>query len=314
MTPPARSGKTSGAACAAVLVAVGAWAPPADAGGVQPLGGPSMDSIRAVVELREQDYDVASDEYRAAFSRHHQLEGEWDRLNNDLDIARESLTDAEKSERLAGLQELSVQVERAEGRAESQKEMLLDAAATLVSALDSQLDILSRMLRAATDPARARELGELYRDRSNRVEEVEDEMAAVGERIPLVLDPLPDIAIGPRDTPRQIIQKARFLDDEADQHERLKTDLDSEIERLQKRLERDQATSDFLTDPNRVGDTRLPVTSGSSGTGGEDLPWGDETLEDRIRNLTAFRSSVEVRRDQLRRKAEQFREQARGAA
>lgn len=314
MTRPARSGRASGAACAAVLVAVGGWSAPSRAGGAQAVPDPPVDSIRAVVELREQDYDVASADYRYAYASHSQLEDEWDRLNDDLDIARESLTNTERSQRLAQLQELSVQVERAQARAESRKEIFLDAGAALVSALEQHLDALSRLLRDAPTPERAQELGDLYRDRSNRVGQVEDEMATVGGRIPLVLDPLPQFAIDPGDTPRQIMQMARFLDGEADQHERLMADLASEIERLQKRLDRDRATADFFADPNRLADIRLPVTTGSSGAGVGERQQGDETLAERIENLAAFLAVVEVRKEQLRQKAGQFRERAGGTA
>lgn len=311
MTPAGRLAAAPRTASGALAVAVASWlAAPAEPAGAQ------MDSIRAVVELREQDYEVARNDYIAAYSSRSQLERQWNRLNNDLDIARDTLTRTETSEKLAQLQELSVQVERADGWAESRKDLFMDAGAALVVALEAQLDLLSGLIRTVPDTARARELGDLYRDRSNRVGQVEGEMDDVGERIPRALDPLPEIAVSPRDTPRQIMQKARRLDDEAEQHERLMGDLDAEIERLGKRLERDRATSDFFADPNRVGDMRLPVASGSSGdeAGGGELPWGEKTLEEKIEELVEFRQSVEAQRDQLRQKAAEFRAQAGGSA
>ncbi len=305
MTPVSRSGKAPGAAWVAVLAAIGI--------GTGAPGGAraQMDSIRAEVEQREIDYQVAKDDYRAAYSRRSQLEREWSQLNNDFDIARESQSDTEKSEMLARLQELSVQVERADGRAESTKDIFVEAGTALVSALESHLEMLASLIAAAPDTARSRELGDLYRDRSSRVGEVETE---VGERIELVLDPLPDIVVGPRDTPRQIRSKARFLDDKAEQQERVIADLDAEIERLANRLQRDRVTSDFFTDPNRVGDTRLPVTSGTSGADavGGATPWSGESLQEKIDLLVEFRGKVEERRDQLLQKAEQFRALAGG--
>lgn len=311
MTPLGRFATASRTASGGLVLAVASWlAAPPDAAVAQ------MDSVRAAVELREQDYEVARSGYIAAYSSRSQLEREWNRLNNDLDVARDTLTRTETSQRLAELQELSVQVERADGWAEGRKDIFLDAGTALVAALEAHLDLLSGLIRTAPDTARARELGDLYRDRSNRVDQIEGEMDDVGARIPRALDPLPEIAVSPRDTPSQIVQKARRLDDEAEQHERLMADLDAEIERLGKRLARDRATSDFFADPNRVGDMRLPVASGSSGaeTGGGELPWGEKTLEEKIEELVAFRASVEAQRDQLRQKAEQFRAQAGGAA
>lgn len=300
MTPISRSGNVSGAAWAATVAAIGI-------GLVVPMGaGAQMDSIRAEVEQRELDYQVAKDDYRAAYSRRGQLEREWSQLNNELDIARESQSNAEKSEMLAQLQELSGQVERADGWAESRKDVFVAAGTALVSALEGQLEMLAAQIAADPDTARGRELGDLYRDRSNRVREVETE---VGERIELVLDPLPDIVVGPRDTPRQILSKARFLDDKAEQLERVIEDVDAEVDKLRRRLQRDRVTSDFFADPNRVGDTRLPVTSGTSGADaiGSIGPWSGEGLQEKIDALAAFRGAVESRREQLRQKAEQFR-------
>lgn len=300
MTPASRSGNGPGAARAAAVAALAIGLAASGAAGAQ------MDSIRAEVERRELDYQVARDDYQAAHSRRSQLEREWSQLNNEFDIARDSIGNAEKSAMLAQLQELSVQVERADGWAESRKDVFAAAGTALVGALEGQLEILAAQIAVAPDTARARDLGDLYRDRSNRVDDVERE---VGERVDLVLDPLPDIVVGPRDTRRQIMFKARFLDDKANQQERVLADADAEIEKLRKRLQRDRVTADFFADPNRVGDTRLPVTSGASGGDavGGGAPWSGESLQEKIDELVAFRDAVEERRDQLRQKAEQFR-------
>jgi hypothetical protein len=135
-----------------------------------------------------------------------------------------------------------------------------------------------------------------------------------------VLEPLTDITISPTDTPRDILRKASTLDFRAQQHEAWMEGIDQRLEELRQDLRRSRRVSDFLSDMERFGDTRLPVgspgTQTNPPTDPNQLPPGADslgvqarpmTLEERIRRLEILRDELEERIQLIRDRADRFR-------
>lgn len=274
-------------------------------------------SIGQVVADRELEYQAALSEYTASYDAWEVLQRRWNQLLEDQAAARRRGEDDRGI--LAEAQELSGRMSQAENRLEDLRVAWRDAGQALVSALDAHLELLTTQAQTARG-AQQSDIAVLYRDRDNRLKAVEREMGPIRD---LQLRPLPEVTIDPRDGPREILFKAQLLNRKVAQHETWISDLNEEIEDLQRRQRRSRTIEDFMAGVERWDDTQVPVTAETprSQIPDEVSMEGDSTavvapksLEERILELQTFLSAVEIRRDQLKEKADLFLQRASGVS
>ena len=288
------------------------------------VGGPSEalgqvtgSTIVQLVQDRELEYQAALSEYTAAYDAWEVLQRRWDQLMRDQSEARNQGDDDLWESIVADAQELSGQMNQAETRLQDLRDEWRASGTALVSALDAHLDLLTVQAQTAQSDDQP-DLATLYRDRDNRLRTVEREL---GPTRALELRPLPEITIGPRDSPRDILFKAQLLTRKVEQHETLISDVNGEIEDLQRRQRRSRVFGDFLAGVERYDDIQVPVTSETTrsqlpeeelAAAADSVQTVPRSIEDRIQDLLTFRGALELRRDQLREKADSFLERAGG--
>lgn len=267
------------------------------------------------VEDKWIEYRAAKEKHEAALSEAQRLQHEWDRLLVRYTAARQGGDEALVSEFLAEFQERSGEKDSAETVWRTRREEWVAAGDALISALDARLTLLVDEMEGSVGSAEGALI--LYGNLEDDLELVEGEIEAARE--PLELEPMPEIEIGPDDTPREIRYKATVIENTVARYDLLLQDLDREIESLTKRREREQKKRDILAARERFSHVETPSGTerrsapGSTGvTDSTAINLALEPIEARIEKKKALRKAVADRMEETRRKAEEFRKRAGG--
>ncbi|MDE2762148.1 MAG: hypothetical protein OXQ94_01740 [Gemmatimonadota bacterium] len=280
-----------------------------------PVGLGAQGTVHQNVEDRRIEYRAAKEQHEAAFTEAQRLQHEWDRLLERYTAARQGGDEALVSELLAEFQERSGEKDSAETGWRTSRERWVAAADALISAIDARLTLLVNEIEVSVGSAEGAWI--LYGNLEDELELVEGEVEAARE--PLELEPMPEIEIGPDDTPREIRYKATVIENTVARYDLLLQDLDREIESLVKRQEREQKRRDILAARERFSHVVTPTgterRSAPGATGVTDstaVNLALEPIEARIEKKRALRKEVADRMEETRRKAEEFRQRAGG--
>ena len=268
----------------------------------------------------EPEYRQAQGEHLAAYNALVAIEGRLNQTFEDLDRARDAGDDAGVERAYNLVLQLSGEQRELTLRLNEKAGELRAARALLIRAYRQRVEELITQVSATQDRAERESLAAILEDANNR------RLELLGEEEPeTVLEPMRDITIGPTDTPRDILRKAGTLDYRAQQYEARLEGLDLRLEELRQDLRSSRRVSDFLSDMERFGDTRLPV--GPPGTQttpppdpGQLPPAADSlgvetrpmTLDEMIRSLEMVRGELAERIQLIRDRADRFRVLARG--
>lgn len=288
-----------------LLLAATALAAPA-----APLRVAAQENALAVVENWNQVYDAAYHNYQGRDGDYRIVDAEWVRLNDELEQVRQNNPRRIRL-LLAEIQQLSEARTAVANEVRAAEREWRDAGDALVSALDGYLDLLSLQIRRPPVGDSVNDLVDEFNRWSQRLEDVEAEL---GPRLPLELRPMPDVRALDTDTPVQLRNKARLLEEEARRVNNLLVDVQEEIDALRRRLERERSSADLQARRDRfevnvvpvgttVEDPQLAVTDST----GVDLAL---TPAQRLERLETFRDEVEARRDQLLEQARELRDEA----
>jgi hypothetical protein len=131
--------------------------------------------------------------------------------------------------------------------------------------------------------------------------------------------------ISPRDSPRDILRKANAMELRADRHQAHLERVEIRLEAFRQDLQRTRRVSDFLSDMERFGDTRVPVgqpgSQANTPPDPEQLPQTADslaaeaqplTLEEWIQSLETLKAELEQRIEIIRERVALFRARARG--
>jgi hypothetical protein len=267
------------------------------------------------ITVLEPDYRRAQGEHLAAYNALVALEGRLNQANEDFARARAAGDEAGAEEALSRVLQLSGEQREATLRLKEKAGELTEARTRLIRAYRLRVDELITQVASTQDPGARQELRAILQDANNRRLELLAE-----EEPETALEPLTDLTISPTDTPRDIRRMADLLDYRAQQNEAWLEGIDQKLEELRQDLRRSRRVSDFLSDMERFGDTRLPVGPPGTTTPPPDpdqLPLGADslgveprpmTLEERIRSLEILRLELEERIQLIRNRAARFRE------
>ncbi len=271
------------------------------------------------VPALENEYLSAKGEYEAAFFALEALESRYNQALEEFDVARASGDTDRTNRAFTTVQQLGAEVGTQERRVQEKAQELEGARNRLLEALGLRLEDLIQQRDAAVDPQEQRQLAAILEDYNNRILELRAE-----EPPETTLEPMQDITISPSDTPMDILRKAATLDFRADQHEARLAEVERRLRTLQADQRRARNVSDFLAGVERYDDTSLPVVSpGARGVNPDptELPPGADslsvedrplTLEERIQRLETLVQDLTRRMEEIRAKAQRFREYAGG--
>ncbi len=286
-----------------VLVAAGA-----------PAGLAAQGNLSQVVDDWEGRYEVARDNYQAAYQEWEYYESRWEQLMEEFGRAQTEEDERRTTDILAQLQELSRERDRAEGTLRIRKEEWHDASEGLISALEARIELQVQQMERSPVGSNPDVLA-VYNLYSDRLQEVESETdTELGPRRELELPPMPDMQVQPDDTRSEIGFKIRSLRNRIAVLEDLSSELDGKIAQLENRQRWERTRDDFNAGLRGFDDVVVPVTPRSGTT----TAVGDTTavdlelapLETRIARLTGLRDSVLERIEQLEEKVEDFQREA----
>lgn len=277
---------------------------------VAPLRLAAQENALAVVENWNQVYDAAYHNHEGKLGDFQILDDEWVRLNDELEQVRQ--TNPRRIRLLlAEIQQLSEERTVVFNEVRAAERAWRDAGSALVSALDGYLDLLSLQIRSPPVGDSVNDLVDEFNRWSQRLEEVETQL---GPRLPLELRPMPDVRALDADTPVQLRNKARQLEEHARRVGNLLDYVEEEIDALTRRLERERSSADLRARRERfevnlvpVGTTLEDPTVAVTDSTGVDL---ELTPAQRLERLETFRDEVEARRDQLLEQARELRDEA----
>ena len=257
-------------------------------------------SPQAVVESRQAAYEEAKAKSEAARLAAARVRDEWSQLLEQHAAASRADDRDRVRELLAVFKERSPGKSRLEQAWRSGQELWKEAGQELVAAID---DYLEKLWPATEQSVGAAEYENgLYNELLSTLRRVESELPEV----PLELEPMPEVTIRPGDTPREILYKARLMENRVRYYASLVSELDQKIEALAQRQRREQNRRDFVTSRERFGDDVVPI-------GNQRRELSDPSvaprvpIEVRIEQHRGLREEVEMRMLELSRKAEEFR-------
>lgn len=256
------------------------------------------------VQLLRDAYDEAKKRYELATLEVERLRKAWNQLLEEHTAARRAGDEDRARELLAEFQERSPEKNRAENAWRTKQEDWIAAGEALVGAVDAHLNLLWPLMERSVG---ATEYDGRYGDLVELLEKVEGELPEE----PLELEPMPEVTIRSEDTPREIEFKARVLENRVAFYEELRKQLDRDIESLTNRQRREHNRRDSRRARNRFGDDAAPT--GDHRYNPVDAVATREPIEVRIEEKKALRGEVVNRMEELKRKAQLFRQEAGGA-
>lgn len=267
-----------------------------------------------IVDDWEGRYEVARDNYRAAYQEWEYYESRWDQLMDEFGRAQAADDEGRTTDILAQLQELSAERDRAEGTLRIRKEEWHDVSEGLISAIEARIELLVQQMERSPVGSNP-DLLAVYNLYNTRLHEVESETGTeLGPRRELELPPMPDMQVQPADTRREIEFKIRSLENRIAVLEDLANELGGSIEQLEERQRWARTRDDFSADLQGFDNVVVPVMprTGAAAAVGDTtaVDLALEPLETRIARLAGLRDSALERIEQLREKVEDFQREA----
>lgn len=294
------------------------WSVPLLIGALAAAGAPvalgAQGNLSQVVDDWERRYEVARDNYQAAYQEWEYYENRWQQLMEDYGRAQAADDERRSNEILAQLQDLSQERDRAENALRIRKVEWHDASEGLISALEARIELQVQQMERSPVGSNP-DLLMVYNLYSARLAEVESETETeLGPRRELELRPMPDMQIQPDDTRGEINFKIRDLQNKITVLEDLSSELDAKIAQLENRQRWERTRDDFNAGLQGFDVVVVPVTprSGTTTAVGDTtaVDLALEPLETRIARLTGLRDRVLERIEQLEEKVEDFQREA----
>jgi hypothetical protein len=267
-------------------------------------------TTEALLAEKRLEYRSAKADYDAARSAYNVVERQFrTALTAVGDAHRAGDTDAlERALRQA--QDRSVPLQAQQQRLDDTKATLDSARQSLIEVIGVRQEQLLRQMDAAASTAQRNDLNRLFEDLKRDLVSLEAEAGDALRLNPVVL---PDVTSDPRDGPDDVLTKALLLERYAALADTAIQDTDRRLEELTTRMRNERRRADLVAGVNRFDDTRLPVITGappgdrssaadSTGAGARPL-----TLDERINVLQEYRRQLEMYRDQVLIRAQEFR-------
>jgi len=270
--------------------------------GVQALAAQSPAQAQ---EQREFEYQAALSAFEGAQAAHRALQSRLQQWSDSLNVARIADDEERKNRAYAEILPLTTDLGTADRRIEQTMEALDLARFALRDLIDKRMDLLVQDIEfAATDEAR-RALAIQYEDLNTRFNELAPRTAAE-MRATFVL--LPNIMASPIDGPAELSAKAELLDRYASKFDTLATTIQSELEGVERRSQRERSMSGFMAGIDRWGDANVPVGPA------RDIPEreGQEelSLEDQVEELRALLERYEDLSEEARARSMRLKQLA----
>jgi hypothetical protein len=270
-----------------------------------------------LVVQRRLDLQAARDAFEAAGSAFNAVERQFSSALAEVTRARRQGNKDALERAYALAQDRSVPYRDRENHLREARGTLVQARQSLIEVLEVRLEQLVEEMDAAASAQQRGQLDLIWRDLSTELQQLEAEAGDTFRLDPVVL---PEVTSDPRDTPDVILSKAELLERHAAVADTLIQDKEREIQALTGRLRNQRQRRDFVAATDRFDDTRVPVVTGSST--GERTPSSDSTvagqrpitLEERIQLLRDYVEQLQSYRDQLRIRAQVFRQRIRSVA
>jgi len=290
------------------------WSVPLLIGALAAAGAPvalgAQGNLSQVVDDWEGRYEVARENYQAAYQEWEYYESRWQQLMEEYGRAQAADDERRTTEILAQLQDLSQERDRAESTLRIRKDEWHDASEGLISALEARIELQVQQMERSPVGSNPDLLDE-YNLYSGRLDEVETETETeLGPRRELELRPMPDMQIQPDDNRDDIEFKIRSLQNRITALEDLSGELDGKIAQLENRQRWQRTRDDFDASLQGFDVIVVPVTprSGTTTAVGDTtaVDLALEPLETRISRLTGLRDRVLERIERLGEKVEDF--------
>jgi hypothetical protein len=285
---------------------------------------PDVGEVGAQVSLAEREA-----RYLAARSAYESGRREWEQAWAQYELAKDRFlvpdragADREAQEAFGIYMARAQRLQTLEVRERELREELEAARRDLIQALDAREASLLDRLESDPPPAIEAQLNQQIVDVRRRLRDVEREAQPLAE---MMVRTVPNLVVDPRDGPRELREKATFLEDVAGSYDVLIDNLDRAIEGRSRRLRQERGQADLLADLSRFDTDRLPGTGvrpdaprtddgrlpGEGGPGGA-FVFAELPLTEQVEMLRSHREqAVRFQEDALAR-AELFRTLAAG--
>lgn len=275
-------------------------------------------SAAAQVGEAETRYREALEAYGAVAAQRDQVLQQHEILVDRQIDARESGDEERARNAMAQVHFQGTQLTYMDRQVQAAAAPVREAAEELLRALDAReeelLDRLEGTLPEATRDRLNAELVQL-RMRSREVE------AEAGSDLVTRARLLPDLAIGPRDGPRELRAKAGLMESLAEQYDTVLVTVEREIEVRERWIQQERGREDLMAGISRFGDDRL-VGGGLSGPapengdpddgGDAELDLAELPLPDQVTWLREYGEWIADQRDEALVQARVFRDRAEG--
>lgn len=287
-----------------VLLAIVPWGA---AGPVAAQEGPSLYQLEDRYREAVEEYEWA----RAAVAVRRQ---DWERELEALDLAREAGDDAYDAAQRRFL-EISSELNRAERRERETLDAAEEARGRLLAKLDERREELEDRYAVATTAAEQGRIEALLRDVAYQARSLEEESLAPDPNLEIFTT---SITFDPRDGAPLLRAKAAMLDRRTQQADSAIARLDRRIDQLLNLQRVERSSGDFQASVGRFGDDRIPTGPPRAGAGREEGLPADSLeaqeavpLEQQIEEARRLREQLMAFREEVARRAEEFRERLR---
>ncbi len=221
---------------------------------LSPGGGVSAQVSLAQAEAR----------YLGARSAYESGRREWEQAWAYYELAKDRFlvpdragADREAQEAFGSYMARAQQLQMLEVRERELREDLDQARRILIQALDAREALLLDRLEANPPPGLEAQLNQQIVNVRRQLREVE---RAAQPLVEMMVRTVPNLVVDPRDGPRELREKATFLEDVAGSYDAVIYNLDRAIEERSRRLRQERGQADLLADLSRFDTDRLPGT------------------------------------------------------
>ena len=272
--------------------------------------------VAEALDQRRADFRAARSTYEAARDAQEAMDLRFQRALQATDSAYALGSQRAIDRAYSTAQQYARELEGLDRRVRETAESLEESRDLLLVAIGDRMDELLAEAEETTDPGEAVRLAAILADLDNQFAEFQ----ALEPGIEVAV--MPEYAPDPRDSPQDLLRKARIMDYRGDRYESQLLDIEGRLEDLRQQQRRGRRLADFLAGIDRFDDTQVPVTVQRTGEGvqqdREGLPPGADSvvvvrpIEERIVSLEALRDRVGEILRQVRSRADLFRRLAGG--
>jgi hypothetical protein len=272
--------------------------------------------VAEALEQRRADFRAARSTYEAARDAQEAMDLRFQRALQATDSAYLSGNQRAIDRAYSTAQQYARELEGLDLRVRETAARLEESRDFLLVAIGDRMDELLEEAEETTDPDGVVRLAAILADLDNQFAEFQ----ALEPEIEVAV--MPEFAPDPRDSPQDLLRKARIMDTRGDRYESQLADIDGRLEDLRQQQRRGRRLADFLAGIDRFGDTQVPVTVQAGAEGvrqdPESLPPGADStvvlrpIEERIVDLEGLRDRVGEILRQVRNRADLFRRLAGG--